>query len=122
MKFESYKVWKVLDFGFYMWPDKTTIIRDSVVADNKISLFANIAGPNVIKHEYADNKVIFEDMLVVGQTSNYDCTIDETLPFSSSFKTFIRSPRAPKGMFTRCLLYTSPSPRDKRQSRMPSSA
>ena len=24
--------------------------------------------------------------------------------------------------FTRCLLYTSPSPRDKRQSRMPSSA
>ena len=25
-------------------------------------------------------------------------------------------------MFNRCLLYTSPSPRDKRQSRMPSSA
>ena len=25
-------------------------------------------------------------------------------------------------MFTSCLLYTSPSPRDKRQSRMPSSA
>ena len=27
-----------------------------------------------------------------------------------------------KGMHTSCLLYTSPSPRDKRQSRMPSSA
>ena len=26
------------------------------------------------------------------------------------------------GAFTTCLLYTSPSPRDKRQSRMPSSA
>ena len=26
------------------------------------------------------------------------------------------------GMITNCLLYTSPSPRDKRQSRMPSSA
>ena len=26
------------------------------------------------------------------------------------------------GMMTSCLLYTSPSPRDKRQSRMPSSA
>ena len=26
------------------------------------------------------------------------------------------------GLFTGCLLYTSPSPRDKRQSRMPSSA
>ena len=27
-----------------------------------------------------------------------------------------------KGNFKNCLLYTSPSPRDKRQSRMPSSA
>ena len=27
-----------------------------------------------------------------------------------------------RGVLTRCLLYTSPSPRDKRQSRMPSSA
>ena len=27
-----------------------------------------------------------------------------------------------KGQVMRCLLYTSPSPRDKRQSRMPSSA
>ena len=27
-----------------------------------------------------------------------------------------------KGLFRICLLYTSPSPRDKRQSRMPSSA
>ena len=29
---------------------------------------------------------------------------------------------APKPTFMPCLLYTSPSPRDKRQSRMPSSA
>ena len=27
-----------------------------------------------------------------------------------------------QALFTNCLLYTSPSPRDKRQSRMPSSA
>ena len=27
-----------------------------------------------------------------------------------------------RGQYDRCLLYTSPSPRDKRQSRMPSSA
>ena len=29
---------------------------------------------------------------------------------------------AVKPLYTACLLYTSPSPRDKRQSRMPSSA
>ena len=83
-----------------MWPDKSVVIRDSIVADNKISLFANIGGPNVINHEFADNKIVYEDMLLVGQSSNYDCTIDETSPFSSSFKTFIRSPRAAKGRLT----------------------
>ena len=31
-------------------------------------------------------------------------------------------PIDPSGPFWDCLLYTSPSPRDKRQSRMPSSA
>ena len=31
-------------------------------------------------------------------------------------------PESPKGNSLPCLLYTSPSPRDKRQSRMPSSA
>ena len=30
--------------------------------------------------------------------------------------------RVERGKYTCCLLYTSPSPRDKRQSRMPSSA
>ena len=30
--------------------------------------------------------------------------------------------RRPSNIHTTCLLYTSPSPRDKRQSRMPSSA
>ena len=36
----------------------------------------------------------------------------------------VRSTLGPKGMdkMLVCLLYTSPSPRDKRQSRMPSSA
>ena len=36
----------------------------------------------------------------------------------------VLTPRAEKGfgMYNNCLLYTSPSPRDKRQSRMPSSA
>ena len=31
-------------------------------------------------------------------------------------------PDPPRSQYNRCLLYTSPSPRDKRQSRMPSSA
>ena len=36
------------------------------------------------------------------------------------FGTVVKESRA--GLYNTCLLYTSPSPRDKRQSRMPSSA
>ena len=35
---------------------------------------------------------------------------------------FIDEQRTPLDLVSSCLLYTSPSPRDKRQSRMPSSA
>ena len=42
---------------------------------------------------------------------------------SKSFKTGISvAPVTDFGLYDSCLLYTSPSPRDKRQSRMPSSA
>ena len=37
-------------------------------------------------------------------------------------KTLIRNNELNKAQIGTCLLYTSPSPRDKRQSRMPSSA
>ena len=35
---------------------------------------------------------------------------------------FSKNVKSPKNIWKGCLLYTSPSPRDKRQSRMPSSA
>ena len=43
--------------------------------------------------------------------------------YKYGFETDIEQEFAPKGLNEDiCLLYTSPSPRDKRQSRMPSSA
>ena len=44
--------------------------------------------------------------------------IEEVLGYCASGGTHLQ----PDVMFNPCLLYTSPSPRDKRQSRMPSSA
>ena len=45
-----------------------------------------------------------------------------TLTRSTSRRCCAATPISPHGQPLRCLLYTSPSPRDKRQSRMPSSA
>ena len=56
--------------------------------------------------------------------------IDAELPTFPAFRDAMGDPMEPRGLleapnhaeFEACLLYTSPSPRDKRQSRMPSSA
>jgi len=85
-----------------MWPNNTIIIKNSIVADNKIGLFSNVAGPNPITHDHADNKIIYQDMLVVGQTSNFDCHGDNQPPFHASFLPSGRSPRAPTGIPLAC--------------------
>ena len=50
-------------------------------------------------------------------------TFESATPIAfSALKTFSPAPESLAGRALACLLYTSPSPRDKRQSRMPSSA
>ena len=67
----------------------------------------------------------------VGLRLNSTLVTDENGEYSGYFRPglihgqFLRLPKgmiARGGQFGACLLYTSPSPRDKRQSRMPSSA
>ena len=42
--------------------------------------------------------------------------------YKYGFVTEIENEKIPKGLNEDCLLYTSPSPRDRQKSRMPSSA
>ena len=49
-------------------------------------------------------------------------TIDWPSPFSDIFNVLSDNPDKSVALLTTCLLYTSPSPRDQRGSRMPSSA
>ena len=49
--------------------------------------------------------------------------LEKDLPARNTLRSFFGDrQRFPADVFSACLLYTSPSPRDKRQSRMPSSA
>ena len=51
-----------------------------------------------------------------------EATHREDLVQQSLYRLELIDPNNPDVIAARCLLYTSPSPRDKRQSRMPSSA
>ena len=46
----------------------------------------------------------------------------EVKDFFSTYSDFVKKVTSDPSLDMDCLLYTSPSPRDKRQSRMPSSA
>ena len=62
-----------------------------------------------------DELYCFSDFLVTEHWASLGIRVEATL-INGSFE------RKPIEAFSICLLYTSPSPRDKRQSRMPSSA
>ena len=50
-------------------------------------------------------------------------TADATNPFAPiDYTSRLKTPSRHTGTFHACLLYTSPSPRDRQKSRMPSSA
>ena len=68
----------------------------------------------VFTHGWTDNRNAWD-----GVISNLE---DQTRCIAWSIRGHGESFAPPPGQYTRCLLYTSPSPRDKRQSRMPSSA
>ena len=73
----------------------------------------------MINSEFLDSiyKVLNSDghLFMSTDWENYAESIDESINQNLDFKVLSSSPYD-------CLLYTSPSPRDKRQSRMPSSA
>ena len=62
----------------------------------------------IIKRIAQDKSITLEERIYVEKFAHHNSTISLWLKKANSFRS--------------CLLYTSPSPRDKRQSRMPSSA
>ena len=72
----------------------------------------HVQTPQEIRHELKEAKIFTEmDM----GWAYHQCPIDEETKDRSIFQTH-------EGLHRICLLYTSPSPRDRTRSRMPSSA
>ena len=62
-------------------------------------------------------------VIAVNKRARFEYHIEERLEAGIALEGWeVKALRAGRVQFGDCLLYTSPSPRDKRQSRMPSSA
>ena len=68
------------------------------------------------------NTILRVKTVTLQNTGRYTCTAYNTDGNIVAYDDFTLNVQPTKGMYTACLLYTSPSPRDATLSRMPSSA
>src|SRR5665213_3143367 len=66
-----------------------------------------------------------QELSVTGLTSNptiFDHAITNSHDYDDAIRQKLKEGKSTEALFFDCLLYTSPSPRDRQKSRMPSSA
>nr|XP_047143668.1 fibrocystin-L-like isoform X2 [Hydra vulgaris] len=90
-KIEDFLIWKNLDYGVYAWPNQPIVVKNCIVADNKIGLSLNVFNP--IAHLSSNNFAKVQDTLLIGRTSNFGCNEDDVIPYHSKFYPSRRSPR-----------------------------
>ena len=90
------------------------------------SLISYVDGHAICKGYIDSVNIKLDDWIVLNDTLYADNTLKQVLNMTSGDHKYIGEKNFAGGRAgespASCLLYTSPSPRDKRQSRMPSSA
>lgn len=92
-KAEHFLIWKNLDYGIFTWPDKSVVVSDTVLVDNKVSLALHVFGPGVLQHKFADNTITVRNSLLIGQSDSWDCVQDKIIPEHAAQYPVRRSPR-----------------------------
>ncbi|XP_065660201.1 fibrocystin-L isoform X2 [Hydra vulgaris] len=96
-KVEDFLIWKNLDYGIYTWPNWPIVVKNCIIADNKIGLSLNVFNPDPVAHLSSNNFAKVQDTLLVGRTTNFGCNEDDVIPYHSTFYPSRRSPRLPGG-------------------------
>ena len=113
----------VLDFGknvLQIGESKIPLLRPRETPN-----FSNAPALNIVSNDSTDNPKPPDNSFPQGDIRAYNKKTVKIPPYSLAvlkLKTHSRERRLATDNNITCLLYTSPSPRDKRQSRMPSSA
>ena len=104
---------------------------ESIITSNKVvesfNIYAGFSGVVLNKKvsvgDYIkEGEVLFDIQNLNQLWAIFDVYETDLKGIKKGSKISFTTPAIPNKIFTSCLLYTSPSPRDKRQSRMPSSA
>ncbi|XP_052245987.1 fibrocystin-L-like isoform X3 [Dreissena polymorpha] len=59
-----------IDYGFYYQNDLNVNLHKIIVADNQVSIFPMVIGPNPLTHECGDQRVDVTDSILIGSTDN----------------------------------------------------
>ena len=95
--------------------------RDRNTAETSIEIEINLDGSGIT--DISTGLPFFDHMLdQLGRHGGFDLTVHATGDLHIDSHHTVEDVSIVLGECFACLLYTSPSPRDKRQSRMPSSA
>ena len=98
----------------------------SRVIDGSSTSISVPSGTYIVEIKDANGCSTFANTSVTEQPTDLYCSITPSNTtcglFNGAINIFISGGTKPYTLSYTCLLYTSPSPRDKRQSRMPSSA
>ena len=81
-----------------------------------------MCGRYVVKNPVTKTNKLVKSAIQVEDTENYNAHPYQKLPVIKKYKNGNTLENLQWGLVPSCLLYTSPSPRDAHESRMPSSA
>lgn len=102
----GYLTWNNLDYGMFIYPQSSVIVVNSIVVDNTVGVFPNVWGPHALSHKTADKYVIVRNSLIVGTSPNYDCAVDNIVPYARRpFTGDVGARKAPGGNYVKIFMF-----------------
>ena len=60
-------------------------MSDCFLADNGVGLALNVYGPTAVSHQFKDNVIVVQNSVLIGQSDNFNCSVDHvTVPYHAA--------------------------------------
>ncbi|XP_069115680.1 fibrocystin-L-like [Argopecten irradians] len=72
----NFFIWKCSNIGIYYNSQLSLDLHGVILAENILSIYAQVTGPNPVDHLYSPKFCTIRDSLIIGRTPSYNCTTD----------------------------------------------